>query len=379
MGWLQDLIARLQPKTQTAATQKAGNMAVFVERISGADRSTFTKGRVGGTDLLIPYKLENGSVGYLGGDSFEGPFPGSANWRSPVLFRSGLDPSTNVITFDSAASVPANANGNFLTPEICINQHSANDFNAWGTEFTVIPNDAVSFSQTGRQVMSFMSINRWRNQANNNLNGVPGDWRTNYNALAYSDNGNTFTRLGGDGDNTVWWNNEQNSSPFQMMSFADGQDGFVYAYSVKSGRQRSPLMLQRVPWDRMFSKSAWQGWNNNGGTWHWGGPDECTSLFPEKYFGEPSVRRLSDGTWAMAYLTNTVNIFQGGPMGIVTRKSSNGINWGPEVVQAVGQVEQNLYGGFIHPYSTSAPNKLSLFISRWNAQAYHVQQHRGTL
>ena len=48
--------------------------------------------QVGGTDLGIPYLLENNSVGFLFGDTFntrwynDPPLPN--DWRSPVMFGS---------------------------------------------------------------------------------------------------------------------------------------------------------------------------------------------------------------------------------------------------------------------------------------------------
>lgn len=372
MGWLEDLMARFRPQ-QKAST----GMATFVARISGGDRSTFSKGNVAGTDLLIPYQLENGSVGFLGGDSFSEPFPGAPppSWRSPVAFRSNVNPATNVIEFDSAYGAPA-AGG--FAPEIVPNQHSGNPHNAWNQEFTVIPNDCVAHPSTKRHVMSFMSINRWKLPDGSNGGGWTGDWRTNYNALAYSDNGNTFTRLPGSGGNAVWWNNEQNTSPFQMMTFADSMQGWIYVYSVRAGRQSTPFMLQRVMWDQMFNKAAYQGWRLKNGTWGWGAPDECTSLFPEKKIGEPSVRRLANGTWAMAYWTTSTNWTTGGLV-IVTRTSPDGIVWSAEKVQVTLAQQPALYGGFIHPYSSTGTNQLTLLVSHWDNNNYHVNQYRGTL
>ena len=58
--------------------------------------------------------------------------------------------------------------------------------------------------------------------------------------------------------------------------------------------------------------------------------------------------------------------------------------WTPEKVQVTWAQESSLYGGFIHPWSTSQPDGLHLMISTWkrhpNGQsfAYHMSQYAGT-
>lgn len=354
-------------------------MAFFVDRVSGADRSTWTKGQVAGTDLGIPFIGENGQfVSFLFGDSFTNQQAGGPGWRSPVAFRSTNDPKTQTIVFDSAYMVPASGG---YTPDLFWNGHSNNDFNNFGAEYTAIPNDGIAFSATGDQLVNFMSVNRWRNSSGSNAAGWAGGWRTNFSAFAISHDGNNFVRPAVDANySAIWWNNEQNTDPFQMMTTADGYDGYVYCYSVRAGRQSTPMYLQRVPWNQMFNKAAYQGWNNVGGTWHWGTSGQCTSLFPEKIFGEPSVRRLANNVWAMSYLT-TRPFWEGG-WGIVTRTASSPVGpWSGETIQVTAQQEGNLYGGFIHPWSEAGTNKLCLMVSKWvlNTPTYDCRQYRGTL
>jgi hypothetical protein len=154
-------------------------------------------------------------------------------------------------------------------------------------EVSVIPNDGISFPETGRQLISYMSIEHWNPGPRGSL------WKSRYAGLAYSDNGNDFIRT-----NLEWWNNGDNSDPFQMWTMQrDGE--WVYIYSVRSGRQPGPMMLRRVSWDRILSPADYQGWGWQAGTWAWGRP--CTPILTG-HFGEPSVRMLVDGTWAMSYL-----------------------------------------------------------------------------
>src|SRR5215218_7556023 len=95
-----------QPPGRAGAVQ---SRAVWMKRLTGADRDTNFRWQVAGTSLGIPYLLENGSVGYLFGDTFSGPWPESAqpnNWRSPVMLRSKVHPATlGGVVFDSAARV----------------------------------------------------------------------------------------------------------------------------------------------------------------------------------------------------------------------------------------------------------------------------------
>ena len=154
--------------------------AVFKKRLTGADLDTASRWQVAGTDLGIPYVLENGSIGYLFGDTFSGPRPGGPGWRSPVMLRSNVHPgAAGGVVFDSAAKVA----GDGFAPEIMFNAYDTSG----NSEFTVIPNDGISFPETGRQLVSYMSIQQWYG------NQTPA-WRTNYAGLAYSDNGNDFIR-----------------------------------------------------------------------------------------------------------------------------------------------------------------------------------------
>jgi hypothetical protein len=328
--------------------------ATFKKRVTGADLDTSARWRVAGTDLGIPYVLENGSIGYLFGDTFDVANPNQTPnyWRSPVMLRSASKPADGIV-FDSAAKVA----GDGPAPGLFFNE--GNTSKAPGAEWTVIPNDGISFPETGRQLISFMSVHDW--DANGEAN-----WRTNYASLAYSDNGNDFTRV----PDLGWGNTPDNSDPFQMWTMQRDGD-FVYVFSVRAGRQTGPMMLQRVPWDKMFDKGAYQCWGTGDGrTWNWGGP--CTPILNGR-IGEPSVRKLKSGTWAMAYL-NAQSV------AIVTRTAPSPTGpWSSEKVQVTFQQESYLYGGFIHPWSDTGANNLHIMVSKWGDGQYHVSQYVGTL
>jgi hypothetical protein len=342
-------------------------MATLKKRLTGADLDTNRRWHVGGTDLGIPYVLENGSIGYLFGDTFdtgppEGP-PLPNDWRAPVMLRSNVHPgSPDGIVFDSAAKVA----GDGRAPELLDHDAHTTGGNWPDDEFTCIPNDGVSFPETGRQVISFQSINTWDPPP-------PALWRTRYASLAYSDNGNDFIRV----PNLAWWNTESNLDPFQMWTM-QRDSAWVYVFSVRAGRQAGPMMLQRVPWQQILDPASYEGWGWNGASWDWGRP--CTPILTGT-FGEPSVRKLADGTWAMCYLNCET--------GTIVSRTAPGPDklWTEEAVQVTSAQEPNLYGGFIHPWSTRVANDLHIMVSTLSHDAlhpavtamYHMSQFVGTL
>jgi hypothetical protein len=347
------------------ACQPIGSASRWKKRLTGADLDTNHRWQVAGTDLGIPYVLENGSIGYLFGDTFntawpEGP-PLPNDWRSPVMLRSSVHPGdANGIVFDSAARVA----GNGRAPELMHNGHNGNGIDGlW--EVTVIPNDGISFPETGRQLISYMSIENWHSAG-----GAGPHWKSRYAGVAYSDNGNDFIRT-----NLKWWNTGDNKDARQMWTMQRDGD-YVYVFSVRAGRQDGPMLLHRVRWDRMFDQSAYEGWGWNGSNWGWGRP---ASAILNGRFGEPSVRRLSDGTWVMAYLNCATG-------NIVTRTAPGPDRaWSAEKVQVTSAQEPALYGGFIHPWSATGTDNLHLLVSKWTrdgsgrSTAYHVSQFVGTL
>ena len=316
--------------------------AAFDKRLTRADLDTAKRWAVGGTDLGIPYVLENGSIGYLFGDTFSDPLPGGKGWRSPVMLRSAVSPAAGGgVVFDSAAKT-----GGGFAPELIANAHDTRGLWSPKSEWSVIPNDGISFPETKRQVISFMSMNRW--DGNGSVRAA--SFRSGYAGLAYSDNGNDFTRVP-----ATWQNDEGNNDADQMWTMQRDAD-WVYIFSVRSGRQDGPMMLRRVDYRKILEPGAYQGWGNDGTGWAWGKPP--TPILQGK-FGEPSVRRLKDGTWAMAYLDAAAG-------NIVTRTAKGPDQlWSAERVQVTFAQEPCLYGGFIHPWSTLGAGGLHIMVSKW--------------
>ncbi len=220
--------------------------SVYKKRLTSEDLHTGHSWAVAGTDLGISYILENESVGYLLGDTFRTQWPEDGHdWRAPVMLRSAVQTGdVNGIIFDSTAGEA----GDGLTPEITHNGYRGDD--SWGTsEVSVISNDGIGFPETKEQVVSYMSIKSW------------DPWSANYAGLAYSIDGKTFTRL-----EIRFENNADNSDPSQMWTM-QGDGDWVYIFSVKAGLQEGPMILQRVPWDKIADQTAYQGWGWNGQNW----------------------------------------------------------------------------------------------------------------
>lgn len=332
-------------------------------RDTGIDLQSCANFLVCGTDLGNPFLLPNGSVGYLFGDTFAvaGPHipdlkPGSDEWRSPVMLRSNELPiAGKAINFDSAANLPntcgANTNGNqCMAPEFIYNAHRD------GYEVSVLPNDAVSLPN-GDIIASYMSIG----------GGMTDDnptWQTNYSGLAISHDGNTFRRLPVEPGQPIWENTSANDDPFQMWSMQLDGD-YVYAATVRAGRQPGPMMLLRVPWNQITKKGSYECWNGSG----WGG--ECHPILPDTKYGEPSLRKLKDGAWVLSYVD-----FQGANLVTRTAPSPEG-PWSDPKVQLTWQQLPALYGGFIHPYSTSS--NLILMVSTWQTKGKSKKVEERTL
>ncbi|MCA9334722.1 DUF4185 domain-containing protein [Candidatus Saccharibacteria bacterium] len=320
------------------------NMPPLLTRLTGADIEATSRFGSDSTDLMIPFNLPGGNVGFLGGDTFDTATPGVGNWRSPILLRSNQTPVPGkALHFDSAAGL----DGYGLAPEIMYNGHKNNG------EYTVIPTDGISFPETGNVIVSYMSLHSW----------WPTDdhaWANNYSGLAWSPDGNYFYRIG-----PTWPNNpDKNNSPYQVMSMQRDGD-FVYIVSVRAGRQPStdtPMMLQRVSWDNMLDKTAYQCWaGKNVFDNIWSSDYASCSPILQGSFGEPSLRKLSDGkTWAMSYLDTS----SPESPSIVTRAAASPIGpWSVPKIQLTWDQNPFLYGGFIHPRST--PNNLLLMVSTW--------------
>lgn len=314
-------------------------------RDTGLDSQACRDFEVCGTDLGIPFLLppdKDGkrSVGYLFGDTFivAGPFldipSGLDHYRPQVLLRSDMTPEPNQpILFDGAAGIDRTG----TAPELLHHGH-------------LITNDGISLPN-GDIILSYQGMMDIKPDE-----PIPATWKTDQSGLAVShDGGNTFELAG-----PIWRNDANDSDPYQMSSMERDGD-YVYTVSVRAGRQPGPMMLTRVRWDHMLDQDGeanptkYEYWNGTS----WGTVEQAEPVL-NGIIGEPSLRKLSDGTWVMAYTEYT------GGAKIVTRSSQTleGL-WttSQPKVQLTWQQLPSLYGGFVHPYSTA--ENLILMVSTW--------------
>jgi hypothetical protein len=292
-------------------------------------------------DLGIPFFLENCALGIIFGDTFKGPRPGDGERRSPVMLRS-TTPLGQPYVFDNAAGIT----GDGLAPAL---------ISRLQREYGPIPTDGISFPETGDEIISYMGVGDW------NQDGPGPEWATHYSGLAWSHDGNHFDPL-----DIAWLNGPDNQNPFQVMSM-QREAGFVYVVSTRAGRQYGPMMLQRVPWDKMGDRMAWQCWQG-GDNWKQSylNSGVCKPILKGS-FGEPSFRLLSDGTWVLSYLKMDA---PDGPS-IVTRTATSPTGpWSPEKIQLTSKQQARIYGGYIDPRSTM--EYAVVVVSVWTDDRYDV-------
>ncbi len=337
--------------------------AVEIERITGADLDACRQYRVCGTDLGIVYRRADGTFAHAFGDTFEIRDPanqvGSEGWRSPVILYSDVTQgSDEPFAFTGAANIGPNGMARSVMD------------NRWytGQEHSVIPNDGISFPETGDEIISFMSIDHWHDVGES-------DWTTHYAGLAHSRDGQFFDRDIG----PIWPNNADNTDPYQMWSMH--RDGpWVYIVTTRAGRQTGPIMMMRVRWDRLLEKDAYSYWNGK----RWGPQEQARPILSGR-FGEPSLMKVADDLWVLSLLEYGVNPDTGElNWQIVTHTAPHpSEDWGNKKVQITEQRFPRLYGGFLRPGST--PLELDFYVSTWREhseeldQRYDVTIFRGSV
>ena len=165
------------------------------------------------------------------GDTFGGP--NSADWRANTILRSSDTDLSNGITIPDGQWYTGNWFGGApLGPDGYPNRARQVIFpSGLPAGVGLIPTAGISIPTPGTefgvtQYMSFMSVTQW---------GAPGQWATNYSALAYStDNGENWTVAPQSVRYNQPWSGNQN---FQQSAFVRPGDGYVYVYGTPNGRQ----------------------------------------------------------------------------------------------------------------------------------------------
>nr|WP_090276905.1 DUF4185 domain-containing protein [Mycolicibacterium komanii]CRL70579.1 peptidase S15 [Mycolicibacterium komanii] len=263
----------------------------FISWVTGPYADTVDRFSVGGTDLGIMWdngiveddpntpEIERRQILIAFGDTF---FDGnmSEDWRSNIIMRSedwylanGMEiPDGEWYNGNMFGGAPLGPDGfptrarQVIWPE------------GLPAGITLIPTAGISVPVEGSrygaiQYVSFMSVTNW---------GAPGQWTTNYSAIAWSDdNGETFHVAPETVRYNQPWSGNQN---FQQMAFVRGDDGYVYVYGTPNGRQGAAY-LARVPEQDILDLSKYEYWNGGsawGGApagWIKGNPSAATYVF----------------------------------------------------------------------------------------------------
>lgn len=291
-------------------------------------------GDLGGTDLLIPFRMPDGTIGFVGGDTFGGNRArvGGPNWRSPVIVVSDSHDVSTPIRFTRALRGGR---------QIIDYAHNNPEYS------TVLPCDFISI---GRRIYGWLMF-------------TAGLGNERWCQITYSDDLGETWKL-----DPHKWSTSAFGGKRTMISWERGGDGFVYVVST-GGLARDKNMLQwRVPEERILQEAFWEPWGYANGKWAWGNPP--TDVLPAgTRLGEICLRRIQ-GNWILSgFDAGAYNLFVkvgAAPNSDWHRapdyrpvKGSGERRGGPDVVA-------QLYGGYVHPESTFEPGKFCLIVSQWN-------------
>jgi len=301
-----------------------------------------TRFRMEATDLGIPTRTPDGRMLFVFGDSFEQARVGGGWWRSPTALHS--------LTTDLGSGVQwSGAVGGEAAQQLWDYEHDNPVFT------TVLPSDVITLGDS-------MYLHA---MVNNGLGNVVWTeiWRSD-------DSGATWVHTG------AKFAPDLHQGLFQLLTWAAGDDGYVYVCSTSFDRSR-PIILHRVPAEVIADPTAYEPWGHRDGVWAWGNPP--TPIL-EGAFGEMCLRPI-DGKWVLTWFNADDYRIDGIIMDTPTsdlyaahrRTLVHGGRWGEEDDSHVAQ----LYGGYIVPGSTLSD--LHLTVSQWNTEEdwpYRVMQYR---
>jgi hypothetical protein len=329
--------------SDTGGTGDVGATAVSVTKIADlTGPGLTTRFRMEATDLGIPVRTPDGRLMFVFGDTFEDACVGCGWWRSPVALYSNTSNLNGGVQWSSAY-------GGDTAQQLWYYEHNNPEFS------TVLPSDVITIGGT-------MYLHAMVNKGLGNVVWTE-IWRSD-------DSGATWVHTG------AKFPSDLHGGLFQLLSWGEGNDGYVYVYSTGFQRDK-PIILQRVRSGSITDLAAYQPWGYANGVWAWGNPP--TPILDGR-FGELCLRPLG-GKWVLTWFnagdyridgiitdTPTSNLYTAHRRTLIW-----GGQWGNEDDSHVAQ----LYGGYIIPGSTL--DELHLSVSQWNTQAgwpYRVMQHR---
>ncbi|TFV58373.1 DUF4185 domain-containing protein [Mycobacterium sp. PS03-16] len=346
--------AAVAPETQArAAAAPAAETARIVDTIAGPASDSYQRFGISGADLGIMW--DNGGSGsnrqvlVAFGDTFGNCSLPDQEWRKNTLFRTADQNLADGMAIpnprpgDRYGGSPVTAERPNFSRQVIASLKLA------ATEVTVIPTAGISVGT--RQYVNFMSVSQW---------GAPGQWSTNFSAVAVSDdNGETWT-VPTTSIRPSWFNTvpgvpfvwgDQN---FQMGAYLR-HNGYVYAYGTGAGRGGMPF-LSRVSETAVADKSAYEYYTPFG--WLRGFPFLAIQVVwaPGSEMSVAWNEHL--GKFVMLY-TNTVS-------NVVMRTADKpeGPWSSAKTVVTSAAFPGGIYAPYIHPWSTG--EDLYFTLSRWS-------------
>ena len=295
------------------------------------------------------------------GDTFGGP--NSADWRANTILRSSDTTLSDGITIPNGQWYTGNWFGGApLGPDGFPNRARQVIFpSGLPAGVTLIPTAGISIPTPGTefgvtQYMSFMSVTQW---------GSPGQWTTNYSALAYStDNGEIWTVAPQTVRYNQPWSGNQN---FQQSALVRPGDGYVYEYGTPNGRQgaaylsrvaeRDILDLSKYDYYSAGSPGGWFGWGATPAGWYRNDPSKATPVFGQDT-GACGVANPGNQVSEMSVQYNKslkkyVVLYGDQFNNIVMRTSDTPQGTWSSAKVLMGQQNGGIYAPMMHPWSPS--------------------------
>ena len=303
-----------------------------------------TEFRMEATDLGAPTITPDGRMLFVFGDTFEDACVGCGWWRSPTGLYSTTTDLNGGLKWSGAVTGDAGGAKQLLAYE-----HNNGEFT------TILPSDVITIGDT-----MYLHASAVAGLGNTVWSGI---WQSKDNGTSWQDTGTRFAP-------------DLHDGLFQLWTWEQGDDGFIYVFSTMFDRTRE-MILHRVPTEKILDANAYQPWGYQDEHWAWGNPP--TPVLDGK-FGEMCLRRIED-VWMLTWLnitdgrmdcmilnSPTDNLFEAHRVPLLW-----GTSWGNEDDYHVAQ----MYGPYIIPGSTL--DELHLMVSQWNTEQgwpYHVMQFR---
>ncbi|MEV0373990.1 DUF4185 domain-containing protein [Streptomyces sp. NPDC050636] len=300
------------------------------------------------TDLGVPARAPDGRLLFVFGDTWEDQ-PFGNDWRAPVALYSETTDLAQGIEWSGAV-------GGDRAQQLWQYDHGNPEFD------TVLPGDVITIGDT-----MYLHVAVQKPYPTVVWTEI---WKSTDSGATWE---HTGCRWGRPGDPGL-------SPHFQMVTWGQGNNGYVYCWSTRFDGRES-IIMHRVPEDQITNPTAYEPWTRTG--WgRWG--DEAAFVLTGQY-RELCLRPI-DGKWLFTGLdgvggrivAHILDVPDGDPGPGYTLVK--GVTW-PENDPKAGRVAQ-AYGGYVIPGSTL--NDLHITVSQWenpdhqvpDSWSYHVMQFR---